>query len=97
MESVGIRQLKSRLSEYVRRVQQGEEIRVTSHGQVVAELVPPTRRRPSDPPEGLQDLVRRGLTGQVVRNDPGLYATRERVLRAATASELLDDGRRDRR
>jgi prevent-host-death family protein len=35
---VGVRDLKNRLSEYLRRVRSGEEILVTYHGEVVAEL-----------------------------------------------------------
>ncbi|HEV3073255.1 MAG TPA: type II toxin-antitoxin system prevent-host-death family antitoxin, partial [Thermoanaerobaculia bacterium] len=42
MKTVGIRDLKNRLSEYVREVRGGEEILVTDRGQVVAELRPPT-------------------------------------------------------
>ena len=42
---VSIRDLKSRLSEYLRRVAEGEEMIVTSHGKEVARLVPPRVRR----------------------------------------------------
>ena len=42
MSSVGIRELKNRLSEYVRRVRRGEEFLVTDRGRVVAELRQPT-------------------------------------------------------
>lgn len=38
---VSIRELKNRLSEYLRRVQAGEEIVVTSHGRPVGRLVGP--------------------------------------------------------
>ncbi|HEX2824751.1 MAG TPA: type II toxin-antitoxin system prevent-host-death family antitoxin [Burkholderiales bacterium] len=38
---VSVRELKSRLSEYLRRAAQGEEVIVTSHGREVARLVPP--------------------------------------------------------
>ena len=51
---VSIRELKSRLSEYLRRVAAGEEVVVTSHGKVVARLVPPlTRRRRASSEEEL--------------------------------------------
>ncbi|MEX2124107.1 MAG: type II toxin-antitoxin system prevent-host-death family antitoxin [Woeseia sp.] len=39
---VSVRELKNRLSEYLRRVQSGEEIVVTSHGEPVGRLVGPT-------------------------------------------------------
>ena len=36
----GIRELKNNLSRYIRRIEAGERIEVTTHGRVVAELVP---------------------------------------------------------
>lgn len=39
MQSVGIKTLKNRLSEYVRTATAGETVLVTCRGQVVAELV----------------------------------------------------------
>lgn len=43
---VSVRELKSRLSEYLRRAESGEEVVVTSRGREVARLLPPhTRRR----------------------------------------------------
>jgi prevent-host-death family protein len=41
MTTVGIRELKDHLSKYVRQVERGKRVRVTAHGRVVAELVPP--------------------------------------------------------
>ena len=40
MESVGVRELKNRLTHYLRAVQQGRTILVTSRGRPVARLVP---------------------------------------------------------
>lgn len=37
---VGVRDLKARLSEYLRRVRSGQALVVTDHGQVVARLLP---------------------------------------------------------
>ena len=37
----GVRELKNKLSAYIRRVEAGERVSVTAHGRVVAELVPP--------------------------------------------------------
>ena len=39
---IGIRELKSRLSEYVRAVRAGETIVVTERGRAVARLIPDT-------------------------------------------------------
>lgn len=41
---VSTHDLKSRLSEYLRRVAEGEELIVTSYGKEVARLVPPRVR-----------------------------------------------------
>lgn len=38
---ISVRELKSHLSEYLRRVEAGEEVLVTSHKRIVAKLVPP--------------------------------------------------------
>jgi prevent-host-death family protein len=37
---VGVRELKSRLSEYLRQVRDGQSVVVTDHGRPVARLVP---------------------------------------------------------
>jgi prevent-host-death family protein len=42
---VSVRELKSRLSEYLRRAADGEEVLVTSRGQPVARLMPPRKHR----------------------------------------------------
>ncbi len=41
MENVSISELRARLLEYLTRVQQGEQINVTSKGKVLATLSPP--------------------------------------------------------
>lgn len=44
MRAIGIRELKARASQVIRRVRErGEEIEVTHHGKVVARLVPASR------------------------------------------------------
>ncbi|HEX7433624.1 MAG TPA: type II toxin-antitoxin system prevent-host-death family antitoxin [Anaerolineaceae bacterium] len=37
---VGTRELKSKLSEYMRRVKAGETITVTEHGKVIGQIIP---------------------------------------------------------
>ena len=46
MKVVGIKQLKARLSEYVRLAKAGETVLVTERNEVVAELRPSRRRTP---------------------------------------------------
>lgn len=55
MKSVGVKQLKSRLSEYLRMVRGGEIVLVTDRDEVVAELRP-SRRQPGAP-ESLDNLL----------------------------------------
>ena len=38
---VGTRELKNKLSEYIRRVKKGQTVIVTERGNVVAQLIPP--------------------------------------------------------
>src|SRR2546426_12152310 len=61
MKQVGLRELKNRLSEYVRLVRAGEHVQVTDRGQVVAELLPPAPPKGRDLAAGLAELERRGL------------------------------------
>ena len=96
MDTVGIRELKNHLSEYVRRVRAGEKIRITSHGEVVAELRSPGPDRDQGAPAGLRELVRRGTARGIVRNDPSRYRTYEPALTRTTARDLLDWDRGDR-
>lgn len=41
--TVGVRDLKARLSEYLRRVRSGQTIVITDHGQVVGRILPAGR------------------------------------------------------
>lgn len=96
MQVVAIRELKDRLSEYIRLVRAGERLLITSHGEVVAEMRSPEPDRDEDAPPGLRELVRRGTARELVCNDPARYRTYERVLTETTARELLDWDRGDR-
>jgi len=55
---VGIREFKTHLSRYVRRVKKGEALALTEHGKTVATITPATQS-PSE--EKVWDLVRRGI------------------------------------
>ena len=45
MERIGIYDARSKLSELIERVQSGEEVVLTRHGEPVARLVPENARR----------------------------------------------------
>lgn len=96
MASVGIRELKNRLSDYVRRVRRGEEFLVTDRGRVVAEL-----RQPTGVPSGAEysGLIRHARAGRVRLGAPNGGASYPRVPRSlsrGTVSRLLDDERGSR-
>lgn len=62
MQSVGIKILKNKLSEYVRAAAAGETVLVTDRGQIVAELVPPRVREGASPAEQrVGELIRQRL------------------------------------
>lgn len=58
-KTAGVKELKAKLSEYVREVKRGETVLVTEHGRVVAELVPPGTAAPAE--VSRDDRVRRRL------------------------------------
>ncbi len=98
MRTVGIRELKNSLSEYLRRVRSGESVLVTDRGEIVAELAPPGRDSadPSVPP-GLSALVRRGLATVGAASNPGLYRHLPRKgPRKVTSAQPLDEERGSR-
>lgn len=71
--NVSVRELKNRLSQYLRRAQRGEEVIVTSRGEPVARLGP----LPRAPAEEETALVERLLASPWVR--PGRHATEKRL------------------
>jgi prevent-host-death family protein len=48
MREIGVRELKANLSNVLRRVEAGEQVRVTVRGRPVADLVPLGSRRSDD-------------------------------------------------
>ena len=93
MKAVGVRELKNRLSEYLRAVREGERVLVIDRGQVVAELRAPGAPLEEGTPPGLLELVRRGVARASVRNDPEAYPPMSAVLPKGEAERLLADER----
>lgn len=89
MSEVGIKALKSRLSEYVRAAAAGETVLVTDRGKVVAELIAPRVSAGVTPDEQrLGDLARQGLL------TPASVSPRMRLPRrkpVASLAEVLRD------
>jgi antitoxin (DNA-binding transcriptional repressor) of toxin-antitoxin stability system len=97
MKTVSLRELKNRLSEYVREVRDGETVLVTDRGEVVAELhkpLPPEARE--DPYPGLLLLAQRGLLTRGAANASGLYPSLPPLLPPGSAVALLDEERGER-
>ncbi len=97
MQAVGLRELKAKLGEYVRRAKDGEVVLVTERGHVVAELRAPLTTR-TLPPEvaGLLPLVERGVLTLGGPNDPSLYPRSKVRCRPGTAKAVLDAERGER-
>lgn len=60
MTSVGIRELKAHLAEYIRRAERGESITVTDRGRAVARIGPEPAGTPTIE-ERLKQLVAEGV------------------------------------
>ncbi|HUY26690.1 MAG TPA: hypothetical protein VMV27_04660 [Candidatus Binataceae bacterium] len=99
MKSVGVKQLKARLSEYLRMVQAGETVLVTDRDEVVAELRF-TRRRPGTPDslaEMLDSLAERGeVTRASLPKGRWKWKVKGLGLPSGCAAAVLDDIRGDR-
>ena|SRR5579864_3236384 len=94
MKSVGLRELKNRLSEYIRAVRSGEAVLVTDRGEVVAELIPPGKGADElGAPPALVALARSGQLTLGAANEPSLYPRLSRILRGHRAIALLDEER----
>lgn len=99
MKSVGVKQLKSRLSEYLRLVRGGETVLVTDRDEVVAELRP-TRKQLAigdSLDEILDSLAERGeVTRATMPQRRWRWKATGVGLAAGSARALLEEVRRDR-
>lgn len=94
MRAIGIRELKNKLSHYLRLVQAGEAVLVTDRGSVVAELRPAGQTtQPEVAVDGLADLARRGEARTGAPHDPDLYQARPRALAPGRLATLLEEER----
>ena len=95
---VGIKQLKARLSEYVRLAKAGEIVLVTERDEVVAELRPARRQALRSGPldEVLDALAGSGALTRAARPKAGWsWRSHGLGLSPGTAQALLDELRRD--
>ena len=93
--TVGIRELKDNLSEYVRRSERGERIAVTAHGRIVAELGPPAPGRRGRRPSRFDQLVAAGVIRLAEESGDPLPGWTGLGLPKGTAAALIDADRGD--
>ena len=96
MKVVGIRELKDRLSDYLRTVRTGEAVLVTDRGQAIAEISPLGRSAlPKDTHPNLVDLSRQGRVSLGAPNDPELYPHLPPIMPKGSAARWLNELRGD--
>lgn len=98
MKVVGIKQLKARLSEYVRLAKAGETVLVTERDEVVAELRPARRQPPVTGAfeDVLEALAASGVVTRAAQpKRDWSWHSRGLGLPPGTAQALLDELRRD--
>ena len=98
MKAVGVKQLKARLSEYLRAVKAGEIVLVTDRDEVVAELRPPRQLPPPMQSEDtLQSLADAGeITRARQSKGEWRWTARGMGLEPGTAEAILAELRAER-
>jgi prevent-host-death family protein len=95
--TVGIRELKDNLSEYVRRSEAGERIAVTAHGRVVAMLVPADETARGRRRIRLDEMIADGTARPALKDGDPLEGWPEMKVRLpkGTAAALIDADRQE--
>ena len=98
VKTVGIRELKNRLSEHLREVRRGEHLLITDRGEVIGELSPPGQSvAEKSVPIGVLALARRGMLTLGNPADSGSYPALPRVRRGKHDAATMLDAERGRR
>jgi antitoxin (DNA-binding transcriptional repressor) of toxin-antitoxin stability system len=92
MQAIGIRELRNKLSSYIRLVEAGETVLVTDRGTVVAELGPP-RRTASPEPDLLRAAIEGGRVTPAAPHDPSVYERQSQAVHEGAVASLLDEER----
>ncbi|HEX5762097.1 MAG TPA: type II toxin-antitoxin system prevent-host-death family antitoxin [Solirubrobacterales bacterium] len=87
MREIGVRDLKATLSKILREVEDGEQVRITSHGRPIADLVPAGSRRAD---EQMRKLVAEGKVTPASRPFPPNAPAPRRTGKSATAFVLAE-------
>ncbi len=72
---VGVRDLKARLSEYLRQIRQGNTVIITDHGRPVGRLIP-VEQSPDDKIKVLQSAGLVAWNGQKLKKRPPVVVNR---------------------
>ena len=98
MTIVGIRQLKSKLSAYIRLARAGEVVLITDRGEIVAQLGLPSGVSVPIASPGLGRLIRDGIVRPAIQEPPAeRYGFGQRPpLTPGLALRMLDDLRAER-
>ena len=89
MKAVAVKELKNRLSQYLREVAAGEVVLVTDRGKVIAELRRPSAGARLDFEQSLEPLVAQGLLLRGLPQDPRAYR-KTRAILTRSSQALLD-------
>jgi prevent-host-death family protein len=87
MREIGVRELKRSLSETLRAVGRGEQVRVTVRGRPVADIVP---ARAADEDDRLRRLVAEGRVVPPARAKPGRAPAPAKARRSASSLILAE-------
>lgn len=94
MKTVGLRELKNRLSVYVREIRSGETVLVTDRGEVVAELTPPgTHGADRAAPAGLVALAKKGQATLGAWHESPSYPALAPLFERERGAQLLEEER----
>src|SRR6266852_7325423 len=98
MRTVGIRELKDHLSDYLRQARAGELIVITDRGEPVAELSPAGTAGDAEArvPSALAFLARQGRATIGSANDRASYPLLKPLMPPGAALQILDEKRHDR-
>jgi prevent-host-death family protein len=89
--SVGIKELKNRLSHYLQRVRRGESVLVVDRGRVIAELRP-VEQPTGDDADALAELAAEGVV--TLRSVRPADVSPVRIRGKRRASQIVLEGRR---
>lgn len=87
--TVGIRELKARLSEYLKQVRAGRAITITNRGRPVGRLIPPDQARE----QRLQGMIEAGLAEWNGKPLPRMKPS-AKLARGESIADLIIEDRR---